>query len=198
MLDATVAFFWPEGMSGLTFAEKEADHKKSFSSIDLIYESRDGYITMSTVSDKEWEGFCNAVQRPELIADERFATAMARRKNITLRREIVGAELSKHSTQDLLEVLDSNDVPCAPILSRQELLDHPQLVESGTVSRQDIDGFGEVRQAIPAAQFQLTQSTLRLPAPKLGQHSLEILVELGYNESESNELIDANVVRQAE
>ena len=123
---------------------------------------------------------------------------MARRKNITLRREIVGAELSKHSTQDLLEVLDSNDVPCAPILSRQELLDHPQLVESGTVSRQDIDGFGEVRQAIPAAQFQLTQSTLRLPAPKLGQHSLEILVELGYNESESNELIDANVVRQAE
>ncbi len=193
-----MAFFWPEGMSGLTFAEKEADHKKSFSSIDLIYESRDGYITMSTVSDKEWEGFCNAVQRPELIADERFATAMARRQNITLRREIVGAELSKHSTQDLLEVLDSNDVPCAPILSRQELLDHPQLVESGTVSRQDIDGFGEVRQAIPAAQFQLTQSTLRLPAPKLGQHSLEILVELGYNESESNELIDANVVRQAE
>jgi crotonobetainyl-CoA:carnitine CoA-transferase CaiB-like acyl-CoA transferase len=178
MLDATVAFFWPEGMSGLTFAEKEADHKKSFSSIDLIYESRDGYITMSTVSDKEWEGFCNAVQRPELIADERFATAIARRQNITVRREIAGAELSKHSTQDLL--------------------DHPQLVEGGTVSRQDIDGFGEVRQAIPAAQFQLTQSTLRLPAPKLGQHSLEILVELGYSESESNELIDANVVRQAE
>ena len=53
-----------------------------------------------------------------------------------------------------------------------------------------------MRQAIPAAQFQLTESTLRLPAPKLGQHSLKILLELGYSESESNELIDANVVRQ--
>ncbi len=196
MLDATVAFFWPEGMSGLTFAEKEADHKKSFSSIDLIYESSDGYITMSTVSDKEWEGFCNAVQRPELISDERFATAIARRQNIAVRREIAGAELSKRFTRELLEVLDAHDVPCAPILSRQELLGHPQIVEGGTVDRQDIEGFGEVRQAIPAAQFQLTESSLRLPAPKLGQHSLEILAELGYSESECNKLIDASVIRR--
>jgi crotonobetainyl-CoA:carnitine CoA-transferase CaiB-like acyl-CoA transferase len=197
MLDATVAFFWPEGMSGLTFAEKEADHKKSFSSIDLIYESSDGYITMSTVSDKEWAGFCTAVGRPELVNDERFATARARRQNIVARREIAGAEIVKRPTQELLQILDAQDVPCAPILSRQELLDHPQIEESGTVSRQQVEGFGEVRQAIPAARFQLTESTLRLPAPKLGQHSLEILAELGYGERESKELIDANIVRQA-
>lgn len=198
MLDATVAFFWPEGMSGLTFAEKEADHKKSFSSIDLIYESSDGYITMSTVSDKEWAGFCTAVGRPELVNDERFATARARRQNIVARREIAGAEIVKRPTQELLQILDAQDVPCAPILSRQELLDHPQIEEGGTVSRQQVEGFGEVRQAIPAARFQLTESTLRLPAPKLGQHSLEILAELGYGERESKELIDANIVRQAE
>ena len=175
MLDATVAFFWPEGMSGLTFAEKEADHKKSFSSIDLIYESSDGYITMSTVSDKEWAGFCNAVGRPELVSDERFATALARRQNMAARREIAGAEIAKRSTQELLQILDAQDVPCAPILSRQELLGHPQILGGGTVSRQQVEGFGEVRQAIPAARFQLTESTLRMPAPKLGQHSLEIL-----------------------
>ena len=198
MLDATVAFFWPEGMSGLTFAEKEADHKKSFSSIDLIYESSDGYITMSTVSDKEWAGFCTAVGRPELVDDERFATARARRQNIIARREIAGAEIVKRPTQELLQILDAQDVPCAPILSRQELLDHPQIEESGTISRQQVGGFGEVRQAIPAARFQLTESTLRLPAPKLGQHSLEILAELGYSAREGKELIDANIVRQAE
>lgn len=198
MLDATIAFFWPEGMSGLTFAEKETDHKKSFSSIDLIYETSDGYITMSTVSDKEWAGFCSAVDRPELVSDARFATALARRKNIVARREIAGAEIAKRPTQELLQILDAQDVPCAPILSRQELLDHPQIVAGGTVNRQQIEGFGEVRQANPAAQFQLTESSLRLPAPKLGQHSLEILVELGYSESERNELIKLNVVRQAE
>jgi crotonobetainyl-CoA:carnitine CoA-transferase CaiB-like acyl-CoA transferase len=198
MLDATVAFFWPEGMSGLTFAEKEADHKKSFSSIDLIYESSDGYITMSTVSDKEWAGFCNAVGRTELVSDERFATALARRQNMAARREIAGAEIAKRSTQELLQILDVQDVPCAPILSRQELLGHPQILEGGTVSRQQVEGFGEVRQAIPAARFQLTDSTLRMPAPKLGQHSLEILAALGYDEDGSNELIEAKIVLQAE
>ena len=197
MLDATVAFFWPEGMSGLTFAEKKIDHNKSFSSIDLIYESSDGYITMSTVSDKEWEGFCNAVGRPELISDKRFATSFARRQNIAERRELVGAEIAKRPVQELLQILDAQDVPCAPILSRQELLDHPQIVEGGTVDRRQVEGYGEVRQAIPAAQFQLTKSTLRLPAPKLGQHSLEILLEIGYSEGETNELIDANVLYQA-
>ena len=198
MLDATVAFFWPEGMSGLTFAEKEADHKKSFSSIDLIYESSDGYITMSTVSDKEWAGFCYAVDRPELVSDERFATALARRQNMAVRREIAGAEIAERSTQELLQILDAQDVPCAPILSRQELLDHPQILEAGTVSRQQVEGFGEVRQAIPAARFQLTESTIRMPAPKLGQHSLEILAALGYGEDDSNELIEAKIVLQAE
>ncbi len=88
-------------------------------------------------------------------------------------------------------------MPCAPDTKQTGTIRHPQIVEGGTVNRQQVEGFGEVRQAIPAAQFQLTESTLRLPAPKLGQHSLEILAGLGYSESESNELIDANVVRQA-
>ena len=147
---------------------------------------------------KEWSGFCTAVQRPELITDERFATAIARRRNIPVRREIAGAEISKRSTQELLTILDAHDVPCAPVLTRQELLDHPQIVAGGTVSRQNIAGFGEVRQPFPAARFQLTESSLRLPAPKLGQHSLEILAELGYSESECNELIEGSVVRQAQ
>ena len=77
MLDATVAFFWPEGMTGLTFAEKETDVKKTFSSIDLIYETKDGYITISVISDKEWSGICKVLNCEELIQDERFATSRA-------------------------------------------------------------------------------------------------------------------------
>ena len=196
MLDASIAFFWPEGMSGLTFAEKQSDHKKAFSSIDLIYETSDGYITMSTVSDKEWEGFCNAVKRPELVADDRFATAIARREHIVERREIAAAEIAKYSTQSLLALLDAHDVPCAPVLGRHELLDHPQILASETICRQDISGFGEVRQPVPAARFQLTPSSLRIPAPRLGEHSLEILTELGYSEGECEALFGENSIRQ--
>ena len=93
-------------------------------------------------------------------------------------------------------MFDAKDVPCAPLLDRTELLDHPQIVESDTILRDEVPGFGEVRQPIPAARFQLTESSLRLPAPRLGEHSLEILSTLGYDEGECRGLIDAKVVLQ--
>ena len=196
MLDATVSFFWPEGMSGLTFAEKETDVRKTFSSIDLVYEPADGHVTASVISDKEWAGICKALECEELISDERFATALARRQNATERREIIAKEIAKHTSADVLERLGKHDVPTAPLLNRMELLDHPQLIESNTISRDVIDGFGEVRQANPAARFQLTPSSIRRPAPKLGQHSKEILTSLAYSDSELTALIEQKVVVQ--
>ena len=196
MLEATIAFFWPEGMSGLTYAENETDVRKTFSSIDLIYETKDGYLTISVISDKEWKGICEALERQELITDERFKSSLARRRNAEERREVIGEEVSKRSTAELLQILDANDVPCAPLLDRAELMEHPQIVESETVLRESYKGFGEVRQARPAARFQLTESSLRLPAPKLGQHSREILESLGYDEAKCDALIATNVILQ--
>ena len=196
MLEATIAFFWPEGMSGLTYAENETDVRKTFSSIDLIYETKDGYLTISVISDKEWKGICEALERQELITDERFKSSLARRRNAEERREVIGEEVSKRSSAELLQILDANDVPCAPLLDRAELMEHPQIVESETVLRESYKGFGEVRQARPAARFQLTESSLRLPAPKLGQHSREILESLGYDEAKCEALIATNVILQ--
>ncbi len=197
MLDATLAFFWPEGMTGLTYAEQEVDIKRTFSSIDLIYETQDGYITISVISDKEWRGICEALAREDLIDDERFATALARRRNAERRREVIGAEVSKHSSGQLLKLLDDKDVPCAPLLDRAQLLDHPQIVASETILQRQWEGFGEVRQARPAAQFSTSHSEVRLPAPKLGEHSREILRDLGYDEDRCKGLLEQGVIAAA-
>ena len=198
MLDATLAFFWPEGMTGLTFAEKETDVKKTFSSIDLIYETQDGYITISVISDKEWSGICKVLKCEELIQDERFATSRARRQHADERRSILGEMVKKWTSQDLLNSLDESDVPCAPLLNRTELMNHPQIIESQTIQRLVFEGFGEVRQARPAARFQLTESEIRLPAPQLGQHSSEVLTSLGYDQEAIDELIAKKTVLQTD
>ena len=189
MLDATVAFFWPEAMTGLTFAEKEADVTKTFSSIDLIYETSDGYITISVISDKEWKGICEVLNCEELIQDERFVTSRARRQHSEERRSVIGEMVEKWTSEELLKSLDENDVPCAPLLNRMELMEHPQIVESQTIQKLEFEGFGEVRQARPAARFQLTESEIRSPAPKLGQHSTEVLGSLGYSKKTIDEYI---------
>ena len=196
MLDATVAFFWPEAMTGLTFAEKEADVTKTFSSIDLIYETSDGYITISVISDKEWKGICEVLNCEELIQDERFVTSRARRQHSEERRSVIGEMVEKWTSKELLKSLDENDVPCAPLLNRMELMEHPQIVESQTIQKLEFEGFGEVRQARPAARFQLTESEIRSPAPKLGQHSTEVLGSLGYSKKTIDEYIALGTIAQ--
>ena len=148
------------------------------------------------ISDNEWSGICKVLKCEELIQDERFASSRARRQHADERRSILGEMVKKWTSQDLLNSLDENDVPCAPLLNRTELMSHPQIIESQTIQRLFFEGFGEVRQARPAARFQLTESEIRLPAPQLGQHSSEVLTSLGYNKDEIDELITKNTVFQ--
>ena len=104
--------------------------------------------------------------------------------------------VEKWTSEELLKSLDENDVPCAPLLSRTELMDHPQITESQSIQRLVFEGFGEVRQARPAARFQVTQSEIRSPAPKLGQHSAEILTSLGFDQEVIGELSDTKTISQ--
>ena len=194
MLDAMLAFFWPEGMGGLTFADNEFDPSIGSGSMDLIYPTQDGFITAGVISDKEWVGMCRALGREDLIDDERFVSARARGQNAQARKEITLNEIAKWSTAEILKRLNENDVPNAPLLRRSELLTNEQIVASGSIQRMEYDGFGEVRQARPAAQFSETPSEIGGPAPKLGQHSAAILKRLGYTDEQIHEMFDAGVL----
>ena len=194
MLDAMLAFFWPEGMGGLTFAENEFDPSIGSGSMDLIYPTQDGFITAGVISDKEWVGMCRALDREDLIDDERFATARARGQNGPERKEITLNEIAKWPTGEILKRLNDNDVPNAPLLRRSELLANEQIIASGSIERTEYEGFGEVRQARPAAQFSKTPSEISGPAPKLGEQSSVILKRLGYSDAQIQEMIEAGAL----
>ncbi len=198
MLDAMLAFLWPEGMGGLTYANAEYDPAERSGSMDLIYATRDGYITAGVISDKEWVGMCRAIDREDLVDDERFSTARARGRNTQIRKEITREEISKWPSKEILARLNENDVPNAPLLRRTELLDNEQIVASDSIARTEYEGYGEVRQARPAARFSRTPSAGRGPAPKLGEHSLDILARLGYSEQERRRLVEQGVVVKGE
>ena len=187
MLESVLAFFWPEGMAGLVYKEKEMDVRKLQGTQDLIYKAKDGYITAGAVSDAEWQGMCNALERQDLIEDERFATSAARVSNSGERKDLTGKEISKWNSEEILARFQEQGVPCAPLLSRMELMSHEQILANESILVSDVDGFGEVRQARPAARFNETPSEISRPAPRLGEHGNEILTELGYsNEFQQN------------
>ena len=190
MLDTMISFFWAEGMTGLVFGEMEFDVRKLQGSQDLIYKAKDRYITAGAVSDAEWGGMCRALEREDWLTDERFNTSAGRVANAGDRKAMTGEEIAKWDSAELLARFQEEGVPCAPLLDRMELMEHEQIIANGSIDRTVYDGFGEVRQARPAAQFAQTPSAIARPAPKLGEHSREILTALGYDDDKINALID--------
>ena len=190
MLETMLSFFWPEGMAGLTYGDMEFDVTKLQGTQDLIYETRDRYITAGAISDKEWAGMCRALNREDLIEDPRFKTAGDRFVNVEERKKITAGEIKKWASSEVLERLDTEGVPCAPLLTRMELMDHDQILANESINKTSYEGFGEVRQARPAARFDKTPSEIAGPAPKLGEHGPSLLAELGYDAETIESLIE--------
>ena len=75
-----------------------------------------------------------------------------------------------------------------------ELMEHEQIIANDAIERIVHNGFGEVRQARPAAQFEATPSGIQGPAPQLGEHGTEVLADIGYDQSEIEALIESKVL----
>ncbi|MCZ6643560.1 MAG: CoA transferase [Gammaproteobacteria bacterium] len=194
MLDTMVAFFWPEAMSGITFVGDEIDVTKYQGTMDLIYETKTGFITAGAISDSEWLGMCTVLNRPDWVDDDRFATTTARFRNAEERKQLTGAEIMKWERDELLERFDAEGVPSAPLLTRLELLDDLQIHENHTIEIYEFEEHGKIRQARPAAIFEGTPSEVKSPAPHLGEHSSEVLESVGLSTAEVKALAEAGSV----
>jgi crotonobetainyl-CoA:carnitine CoA-transferase CaiB-like acyl-CoA transferase len=197
MLDTMISYLWPEGMMQYTVVGAEAKATDPNDRPDLVFKTSDGYITCGTISDSEWQGFCRASGDPELAKDPRFATPGGRSVNATARINKMQEYISQHGTAEWLERLDAADVPCAPILRRSEIIHNEQVVARGLIAEIDQPGVGKVRQPKPAARFKLNESAIAGPAPGIGEHSREVLVELGYDERAINKMVEDKAVRLA-
>jgi crotonobetainyl-CoA:carnitine CoA-transferase CaiB-like acyl-CoA transferase len=195
MLDTMISYLWPEGMMQYTVVGAEAGAQDPNARPDLVFKTSDGYITCGTISDSEWKGFVQASADPTLADDPRFATPQARAMNATARILKMGEIIAERSTAEWLKRLDECDVPCAPILRRGEVIHNEQIVARGLIAEFDHPGVGRVRQPKPAARFDVTQSRTPGPAPRIGEHTAEILAGLGYISADIEAMARDKVVR---
>jgi crotonobetainyl-CoA:carnitine CoA-transferase CaiB-like acyl-CoA transferase len=195
MLDTVVSFLWGSDMGGHTFVGDELSRETAQSFIDLIYETSDGHVSVAVQSNKEWRGLCRAFEKPQWLTDERFKTAALRHENIDDRLTLTQEVLRTRTSSDWLTRLEAEDVPCAPVLTRREAIRHPQINANESIVEIDHPQAGRLRQARPAPRFSKTPTAFRYPAPPLGAHTEEILLENGFSPEEVEHLAEQAVVK---
>jgi len=184
MLDSVVAFLWSSDMGAQTYVDREVGQQRAASFIDLIYQTRDGHMSVAVMTNEQWAALTRALERPEWLDDPRFANTELRDLNINERLALTQSVLLERTTAEWMQRLEAEGVPCAPVLTRSEMIRHPQILANGIVVETEHPKAGRLRQARNAARFSETVPEHRRGAPGLGEHTAEILAEAGFTPEE--------------
>ncbi|MCH2171971.1 CoA transferase [Myxococcota bacterium] len=191
MIDASLAFFWADGMMAHTFAGEDKPGGFTLYEIYRLTQTKDGHLIYFVATDEEFQGLFRALGHPEWLEDPRFATMSSRRKteNAQILGEMIQAAHLEYTTAELIEKMLEEDVPVGPVLSLEELFDDPQLVNNQAILEFEHPTAGRYHQARPAARFDKTPQdpTRRMP-PLHGEHTDEILAELGYSTAQTDQM----------
>lgn len=188
MLDAALSFLWPDTMNNFTFMDHGIEPVAPLDHSVFLHETKDGWIASMPVQESEFFGVFRALERPELVEDERFQTAASRLEFRTQLRQLMDEAYPEFTTDELCERFEAEDVPYSRLNTRAEVLDDPQVKAMGALLSYQHPTAGLVRTPRPAAQFAQTPSNLYAHTPTLGEHTRDVLLELGYTEEEIAEL----------
>ncbi|MFC4261139.1 CaiB/BaiF CoA transferase family protein [Marinobacter lacisalsi] len=198
MLDAVIAFLWSSDMGSQTFVQADLPQQEAASFQDLIYETTTGYITIAVQNDREWQALIRAVERPEWADDPRFLTAELRQRHIDARLELIQAVVRTDSAEHWLARLSEESVPCAPVLTRTEVLEHPQVQANELLVCYDHPQAGRIRQTRAPARFSTVTGQAWHGAPAIGQHTVALLQDCGYSSGEIEAMVSAGAAVTSE
>jgi crotonobetainyl-CoA:carnitine CoA-transferase CaiB-like acyl-CoA transferase len=196
MIDAVLQFLWSSDMGAQTFVGKEVSQQRAASFIDLIYETKDSYMSVAVMSNTQWVALTKALDHAEWLEDDRFKTPALRDLNINDRLELTQSVLVDKTTDDWMAILDGAGVPCAPVLTRSDVVNHPQVVANGTLVEYDHAISGRLRQARHAARFSETPADALGEAPVMAANTDEVLAESGFSDAEIAALRDEKIIGQ--
>jgi formyl-CoA transferase/CoA:oxalate CoA-transferase len=145
------------------------------------FATADGQLAIAVGSERQWARFCSALELPQLAGDPRFATNGDRVAHRDALRPVLADQFASRSTAAWLELLEAAEIPCGPIRGVLEALESAQAQADAMTVEVDHPLLGRLRQVGVPFKFSATPATVRTAPPLLGEHSEQILAELGYD-----------------
>ncbi|MBE7369066.1 CoA transferase [Ramlibacter sp. HM2] len=198
MFEAMTQFVLGDHLSGLAFDPPlgEAGYARLLTAHRRPYRTRDGHLCMLAYNDKHWRSFFEAIGQPQRMDDPRFASHGARAQNIDAVYGEVARILRERTTADWRALLDAADVPNMPMNAPGDLLDDLHHAATGFVRTVDHPSEGRLRATGRPTRWHGLGDWDPAPAPRLGQHSTEVLRELGFTATDIAGMLATGAARQ--
>ncbi|WP_324760687.1 CaiB/BaiF CoA transferase family protein [Haloarcula sp. GH36] len=193
MLDATLP--WLTKQAGKVFAGEEPTRMGTKDPVLAPYqtfETADGYLNVACLNQKLWRGFCEAIDRPDLAEDDRFATNADRVEQMNALEAEIAETLTARTTDEWMEILVEAGIPAGPVQTVDEALSSEQVEAREMVSHID-DGDREIPVIEHPLNFGSAVSGFDAAPPELGEHTDEVFRELGYDKEQLERLRDDGV-----
>jgi len=158
------------------------------------YKTSDGYINVASSGDGMWKKLCNLLGREDLIAAPEFKTGEARAQNRAKLNAVLGDAFSGRTSKEWVEEINGAGIPCGPIYKMDEVFADPQVQHMQCAVPVQHKRLGKQRLVGQGARLSRTPAVLAAATPDLGEHTDEILGELGLSKAEIGKLRDKKVI----
>ncbi|HIM01225.1 MAG TPA: CoA transferase [Myxococcales bacterium] len=194
MIDAFSAFALPEPMMERTYPPltNEVSTGKDFF---RCWETSDGYVVGLIIQDDQFAGLCRVIERADLASDDRFQSMVERFAHWLELVPLLAEEIAKIPSALFLERARSEGAPFAPVNSLDDFLVDPQAVHRQCVVAHEDPRFGTVQYVAPPVRFERSPASIDRHAPRLGEHTDEVLLELGVTQDALAKLKSEGAVR---
>jgi len=159
------------------------------------YPTTDSYVCVLIYNDKQWRAFFDLIGRPELRDDPRFATPESRSRNFQAAYALVAEAMTKRATADWIAALERADIPVQRMNSLEDILLDPHLAATGYFNRVEHPSEGAIRSLAAPSEWSESAPAYRRHAPRLGEHTREVLREAGYAEAAIDALVACGAAR---
>lgn len=200
MFESMVSYVMVEHLWGQTFEPPmgKAGYVRLMAEHRKPYRCKDGlYLAVLPYWDAHWRTFSELSGHPELQADPRFKSMGERLKNINDSYRATGEIIAERSRQEWVDLLGDTNVPMMVVNSLDDLVIDPHLVATGFWQEFDHPTEGRMRSSKPPMNFSVTPASIRRQAPRLGEHSIEVLREAGLDEATIESMLTAGETRAA-
>lgn len=195
MFESLAHFVLGDHSAGLTFDPPSGDTGYARLLARKPYQTSDGYLCILVYNDKQWKSFADSIGQPDLMKDPRFATQANRARHISEIYSYLAELIRKRSTAEWMALMEKADIPVAPVNDVTDLVDDPHLAATGFFSLEEHPSEGRLRTMRTPTNWSDSPPGPQRPAPRLGEHSAEVLEEAGYSAAEIAELARKGVTK---